>query len=218
MATQPHQSGLTPAFRHTDSGSALVLALMLTTLLAGLGVSVAVTADVERRAAANASYSLRALYAADAAINRAIADLTALPDWNGVLGGTEQSAFADAALAAPSPAGGTLDLAAATTDLQAESNAAGLFGANTPMWRLFAWGRYSVLTMSSANDVPEYVAVWIADDPAETDGNANMDTNGTVTLHADGWGPGGARRVVEATVTRVPAGGLRVISWRENTL
>jgi len=44
--------------------------------------------------------------------------------------------------------------------------------------------------------------VWIADDPAETDGNPAADVNGTLTLHAEAIGPSGTRKVIEVTVAR----------------
>ena len=48
-----------------------------------------------------------------------------------------------------------------------------------------------------------YVAVWVADDPAETRRrSATADTNGTLTLHAEAIGPGGTRKVIEVTVAR----------------
>jgi hypothetical protein len=47
-----------------------------------------------------------------------------------------------------------------------------------------------------------YIAVWIADDPAEVDGNPSADTNGTLTLHAEAYGPMGTHKVIEVTVAR----------------
>jgi hypothetical protein len=51
-------------------------------------------------------------------------------------------------------------------------------------------------------DSPMYLAVWVADDPAETDNNPATDGNGTLTLHAEAIGPSGTRKVVEVTVAR----------------
>jgi hypothetical protein len=51
-------------------------------------------------------------------------------------------------------------------------------------------------------DSSMYVAVWVADDPAEVDGNPLSDENGTLTLHAEAYGPSGTRKVVEVTVAR----------------
>jgi hypothetical protein len=112
------------------------------------------------------------------------------------------------------PSGEVLDLDAETIDLQSESSAQGTFGANTPQWRLFAWGPFSRMA-PLAIESSQYVAVWIADDPSESDGNPSVDTNGLVTVHGEARGPGGARRVVEATVCRVTAGVVKMVSWRE---
>jgi hypothetical protein len=52
-----------------------------------------------------------------------------------------------------------------------------------------------------------YVAVWVADDPADgtggvMDGDPLSDVNGTLTLHAEAFGPAGTRKVIEVTVAR----------------
>jgi hypothetical protein len=112
------------------------------------------------------------------------------------------------------PSGDVLDLDAETMELQSESSAQGTFGANTPQWRLFAWGPLATMApLALASS--QYVAVWVSDDPSEVDGNPSVDTNGVLTVHADARGPGGARRMVEATVARKTAGVMRMISWRE---
>jgi hypothetical protein len=56
-------------------------------------------------------------------------------------------------------------------------------------------------------DSPMYVAVWVADDPADgtggiADGNPAVDVNGTLTLHAEAVGPSGTRKVIEVTIAR----------------
>ena len=69
-------------------------------------------------------------------------------------------------------------------------------------------------------DSPLYVAVWIADDPAETDGDPARDGTdasnpgaGILQLRSQAFGPGGAHRALEVTIARAGVG-LRVISWR----
>jgi Tfp pilus assembly protein PilX len=198
-----------------DTGSALILALMLSALLAGLGMSVALGADTERRMAANATFAAKALFAAHAGVDRVVADLSARPQWDMALSGVDRSAFADATQRPTRSSGEILDLTNATVELQTETNAAGTFGANTPVWRLFAWGQFRALSAASAFDAPEYVAVWVADDPSDVDGSASADSNGIVTIHSEAWGPGGARRVVEATIARLLPAAVRVISLRE---
>jgi hypothetical protein len=113
------------------------------------------------------------------------------------------------------PSGEVVDLDAATAELQAESTSSqGTFGANTPVWRLCAWGPLSTLSGPGMLGSAQYVTVWVADDPSEADGNPNVDSNGVLTLHSEARGLGGARRVVEATVNRV-GGAVRIVSWRE---
>jgi hypothetical protein len=46
-----------------------------------------------------------------------------------------------------------------------------------------------------------FVAVWIADDSAEADGDRFRDTNGSLVLHAAAFGPALAHRAVQATLT-----------------
>ena len=45
----------------------------------------------------------------------------------------------------------------------------------------------------------------MADDPAETDGDPSKDSNGIAFLHAEAFGEGGSRKVVEATVFKASA-------------
>ena len=57
-------------------------------------------------------------------------------------------------------------------------------------------------------DSPSYIAVWVADDPADSidgvnlDGDPLVDSNGTLTLHAEAFGPTGTHKVIEVTVAR----------------
>lgn len=197
-----------------DSGAALVLALVTSGLLAAVGISLLLASDTERRIAANAAYGAEALAAAEAAVERAIVDLRRAPDWTTIPSGGV-STFSDGTRRPILPSGGTVDLDAATTALQAESVALGSLGGNTPQWRLFAWGPLSEIAPAGAIGSLEYVAVWVADDPSESDGNPGADSNAMLTLHAQSYGPAGARRRVEATIARGAAGTMRMISWRE---
>jgi hypothetical protein len=197
-----------------EDGIALVLAMMVAGLLAALGMSLLLVADTERRVSANAGFSSEALAAAEAGVDRVTLDLARAAQWDGMLGAASWSDFADGTRRPTLPWGGVFDLDAATAALQSESSAQGTFGANTPLWRLLAWGRLSRIS-PLAIESPQYVAVWIADDPSEVDGNPSVDTNGIVTIHADARGPGGARRIVEATLSRVAARVVKIVSWRE---
>ena len=196
-----------------ESGTALVLALMAMMLLTALAATVVMVSDTEVKIAGNYNNGQEALYAADAAVERVMQDLLMIPRWDDVLSGSVKSSFTDGDAAGEKTllGGGSITLwsasettppSTATGQLQSDTNTANLWGANNPQWQLFAWGALSSMLDTVEIDSAMYVAVWIADDPAENDGNPAADTNGTLTLHAEAYGPGGARKVLEVTVAR----------------
>ena len=201
-----------PARLRNEKGTALIIALMSMMLLTALGAAVVMVTRTETMIASNYSSAQEALYAADAAVERVVQDLLMVPRWNDVLSGTSRSAFVDGAPNATKtlPGGGTLvlcgdaDCAAttATGQLQLVTDTANMWGPNNPEWRLFAWSPIRDLLPGGQIDSAMYVAVWVADDPAEDDGDPLADTNGTLTLHAEAHGPGGTRKVIEVTVAR----------------
>ena len=187
-----------------QDGTALIIALMATVLLTALGAATLMVSRTETLIASNYRNSQEALYAADAAIERVVQDLLMVPRWNDILAGTTVSGFIDGSATAAKtlPVGGTITLASATAELQAETNTANLWGLNNPRWRLYAWGPLNEITSEVRIDSPMYVAVWVGDDPDEQDGNPLTDGNGVVTLHALAIGPSGTRKVIEVTVAR----------------
>jgi hypothetical protein len=195
-----------------EQGAALIIALLAMMLLTALGAAVVMVSNTETHIAANYRNSQEALYAADAAVERIVQDLLLIPRWNDILNGTAQSSFVDGAssLVKTLPGGGTIKLDSATAQLQNETDKLNLWGANNPKWQLFAWGPLRDMLPNDQIDSPMYVAVWVADDPADgadgvngaVDGNPLLDTNGTLTLHAEAIGPSGTRKVVEVTVAR----------------
>lgn len=203
-----------------EDGAALIIALMSMMLLAALGTAVVMVTNTETMIVANHRDSQEALYAADAAVERVVQDLLMVPRWNDVLEGTVQSSFIDGPMTTPKNlrAGGSILLCCgtntATAQLQAETDILNLWGANNPQWRLFAWSPLSEIIPQAAIDSNFYVAVWVADDPADAvpdaqgnpgatpDNNPLADSNGTLTLHAEAIGPRGTRKVVEVTVAR----------------
>ena len=191
----------------SEQGTALIIALMSMMLLTALGAAVVMVTNTETHIAGNYRNSQEALYAADAAAERVVQDLLMVPRWNDILGGSTglagvTSAFSDAPWnTSKQMISGQLNLQTATTQLQADTNAANFWGANNPQWRLYAWGPLEDI-LPGQMDSPMYVAVWIGDDPAESDGNPQLDANGTLTLHAEAYGPSGTRKVVELTVAR----------------
>lgn len=187
-----------------EEGTALIIALMAVLLLTALGATVIMVTSTETSISNNYRNSQEALYAADGAVERVVQDLLMVPRWNDILTGASQSSFVDGGMAEEKtlPGGGRMTLTAATTQLQSESDALGNWGLNNPQWRLFAWGPIADMLPNDQIDSPIYVAVWIADDPAETDDDPTADTNGTLTLHAEALGPSGTRKVIEVTVAR----------------
>lgn len=192
-----------------EDGTALIIALMAMMLLTALGAGVVMVSNTETAIASNYRNAQEGLYGADAAAERVVQDLLLVPRWNDILAGSEQSSFVDGNRDGQKtiPGGGRITLccgtASATGQLQAETDTANLWGANNPQWRLFAWGPLSeMLPGGNEIDSPMYVAVWVGDDPADDDLDPLADKNGTLTLHAEAYGPSGTRKVVEVTVAR----------------
>ena len=196
-----------------DDGAALILVLMATTLMAALGTGLLVLTSIERGMAANHRWSVQTMYGAEAAAEFGIAELRRVANWSGVLSGAVGSAFVDSTRRPQLPASGRVDLDVITAELQAESNRESSWGSDNPLWRLFAWGSLAGLTGTPAQDTRVYVAVWVADDGREMDGDPRTDTNDVVLIHAEAYGPAGARQVVDITAARV-AGDVRVLAWR----
>jgi hypothetical protein len=196
-----------------DEGSALIIALMAMMLLTALGAAVVMVSTTETRISGNYRDSQAALYAADAAVERVVQDLLLIPRWNDILNGTTQSSFTSGGMSSTItlPTGGTLTLCCgtntATGQLQSDTDTLNLWGPNNPQWKLFAWGPLGDMLPNNQIDSPMYVAVWVADDPADgtggvVDGDPLADVNGTLTLHAEAIGPSGTRKVIEVTVAR----------------
>jgi hypothetical protein len=223
-----------------EDGIAIVVALMATLMLSALGTALILSSSSEMMIAGNFRNAHEGLYAADAALERALSDLSIIPDWNALLDGSTQSTFIDGP---PSGSrtlidGQRLDLgkvrnmvncrkatACSASDLTA-NRLHRPWGPNNPVWRLLAYGPLSSLLPARAIDSPFYIVVMVADDPSERDNDPLHDGTGptsagggVVALRAETFGPRGTHKVVELTVARPAAGagqaGVRVLSWRE---
>ena len=117
-----------------------------------------------------------------------------------MLSGSAQSSFASSTLQPTLPDGSVVDLAIETANLQADTDTAAVWTDNDPVWRLYAHGALGDLLPGNQIDSLNYVAVWVGDDPAESDRDPLRDTNGVLTVRAMAFGPFNTRRVVEATV------------------
>ena len=218
-----------------ERGTALVVVLLSMMLLAALGIALSLTIDTETRIAATYQWSAETLYAADAAIERAIQELTGLPDWTPVLAGAEASSMIDGSPGARLLSDGSrLDLNEQTDLLNcghvscsaadlADVTADRPWGSNNPEWQLYGHAPLASLSPSSGVESRMYVMVWVADDPLETDGQPRIDGDethgpnpgaGLMQLRAQSYGPSGARRTIEVTLRRVDSR-VDVIAWRE---
>lgn len=224
----------------TCRGIALILALLLTSFLSAVGLGLAVVVFMDRLATGNESGALALQHAADAGIELAAHDL-ARADWNAVLAGAEQASFSDGAPGGVRaiPGGGAVNLTAETNTLncgkatactEAQMDAISderPWGGDNPRWQLYAFGPLENLT-EVARPAPCYLAVWIADDTSEQDGDPAVDGEnsgrGLLRARAAAYGPLGSRRAVEAELARVCfivadeeicLPGIRVQSWQE---
>ena len=221
--------------RRDERGVALVIVLLTMMLLSALGLALSLTSITESRIAAAYRASAETIYAADAGIERALHDLSLVSDWTEVLAGVSTSPFIDGAAGSRRlPDGSPLDLSQATDELNcghpscsdADLVAASEerpWGANNPVWRLYAHAPLAALGSSQAGKVDVYVVVWVADDPLENDGLPFVDGDetrgpnpgrGLVQIRAHAYGPAGAQRIVEASVRRAGSR-VDVLSWRE---
>lgn len=194
----------------------LVIALMSLTLLAGLAGSLAVIMHTELRVVANYATSRETMYAADGVLQIAAQQLLEVADWNALMSSGALSSFVDGPADGLRPLGDgtTVDLTQATIDANGEPRP---WGANNPIWRLFAFGWLGPRT---------YVIAWVGDDFAENDGDPRIDGNsasnpgaGILAVRAEAFGVGHAHKVLEMTLRRdVLEGGsaaIRILSWHE---
>jgi hypothetical protein len=225
----------------SERGVALILAILVTSFLFAIGMGLALVVMMDQLASGNLRSSVAMLHAADAALELAVRDLARLEDWNTALTGAARSDFADGE---PSgvraiPNGGTVDLTVATnylncgraTDCTAPQMLANTrerpWGENNAEWRLYAYGPVGNI-VQFARPSPCYLAVWIADDGRESDGDPQRDAeadlpgHGVIRARAEAFGPLGARRAIQAEVARLCVDeedpcrrGIRVQSWQE---
>jgi hypothetical protein len=219
-----------------EAGSALIIVLIGMMLLSAIGLATLMLATADTLAAANQRDARAALFAAEAGIEMAAAELADAPDWDAVFSGAAVSAFADGA-----PSGARVLPDGSPVQLQEVANQATCgnasnctvsareevtedrpWGPNNPDWRLYRYGRID----AGGSAAGVYVIVLVADDPAESDGNPSRDGvapenpgAGVLALRAEAFGPGASRRSVEAVVSRAPVPSAsavpRFLSWRE---
>lgn len=224
-----------------DRGAILIIVLMIAAFVSTLALSLALTSDADTVAAFSYQNSQRALLAAEAGIELAMAELGRTADWDAVLAGSVQAPSADG------PPSGTRVLAdgrridlGAIASLATCGNAKGCtpaavaqvtearpWGPNNPRWQPYWYGSLASVAPEAPTHTAVYIVVLVADDGAENDGDWARDGGGTenpgagvLRLRAEAFGVSRSHRVVEAVVQREAAAGpgglaLRLIGWQE---
>jgi hypothetical protein len=223
-------------------GSALIVAVLALALVAAVSASLALSSSSEAIVAGDFARSQEVRYAAEAGLERAMADLRKIDDWSTLPGGDAMSGLTDGPPVGVRqlPGGATLDLArivslancgkataCTSTDVMGNGTGQRPWGANNPVWRVFAYAPLAALLPAGGVQSATYVVVLIADDPSETDANPAVDGvepcvdgqeppacnpgSGVLALRAEAFGPRGAHATLEAIVERppIPGGPLR---------
>ena len=212
----------------TERGTALLTVLLILVLFGAMAAAVTIASRTETLIAAHFRQSRETLHAAEGAVALVSHQLAGLPDWSPVISGAVASSFIDGAPSGARrlPGGDSVTLCCGpgsiSDDVQQRAYGGAVWGADTPVWRLFAWGPATAWLGAGRIDSGVYVAVWVGDDPYDGDGNPTVDSNRTVVVHAQAFATGGGRRVIESLVHRpsivatgIPSAGVRNVVWRE---
>jgi hypothetical protein len=211
-------------------------------IVSAMGLGLALTTSLEPLAAASFEAGRSARLAAEAGVAIAVHELAGIADWNVALAGQAWSvALEQGDIEVDLPDGsraGLEDLTARATcgrlgacsDSQRTAfTAARPWGPDNPRWTVFGHGRLDRLVPQGAGLPPIVVVVWVADDPADADGDPLADSGVgpggerrpggcVVAVRAEAFGPRFAHRAVVATVARPAPGcgpGARVVSLRD---
>jgi hypothetical protein len=212
----------------------LLTILLVTLLLGALAASLVLVSSSQSAIAWNFRAFQEARYAAGAAAEYAVAEITSVADWTLLVDGSVRSTFADGFPSGLRTLGDgrTFDLdeivnqanchqARACSEAQLNAVTADRpWGSDNPRWRLFAYGWLRDLLPPGSLDSPYYIVVLVGDDEAENDGDSLRDSlapgpgAGVVELRATAFGPKGVRRSVELTIAKTGAGTAGIVSWR----
>jgi hypothetical protein len=227
----------------TDRGVALLAALVVMAIVAAMGIGLALTTSLEPAAAANHEASHAARLAAEAGVSVAAHQLAGMADWNPALTGLVAPAVLEQGpleVDLPDGTRASLDELTARATCgrpgpcsDADRSAITLarpWGTNNPMWQVFGHARLDLLVPGGDGLPPVVVVVWVADDPAELDGDPMADSGVgpageprpggcIVAVRAEAFGPRFSHCALLATVTRRDPGagcgqGARVVSLR----
>jgi hypothetical protein len=203
--------------------------LLAISLFGALATALVVNATAETMIAAHFQAARGAGYAADAALQAAVAELAEIADWNVVLAGSIRSGLSDGESSGAKQGPGvrlnmsevinlaTCGLAAGCTEIPAEASN-GRRGTTT-RWTPFLYGRLETLIHGGGRACC-YVVALVGNDPTENDLDPGADVlkvsnpgRGALRLRVEGFGAHGARAVRLATINR-RGGRTQVVSWR----
>ena len=206
--------------RHDERGVALLMALVTAALVTAVATTMVMSSSTDLVITGNTRASMEAMYAAEAAGQRAIGELATIGDWSTVLAappGNVTATFDEGETMVRAPDGRSLSvpvLTAARQTASAVTYGPG-FGADSPVWRLFGHADIRALLPPGVTSPPAYVLIHVADDGGDGDGDPERDANGQLIVYAEAYGVSGAHRAVELAVSRVTPGTIRVLSWKD---
>ena len=219
------------------AGFGLVSVLIWLSLLSTLALGVALATLAEPPTAGALHEKLKMTRAAESAVALAVASLAQHADWTIAPAGGIGSLFTDGAPGVRVVGGATVDLVAEThlrtcgqtaaCDDAATSAfaAARPWGGRNPRWQLLLHQPLAALDAEAGFVCPCYLVAWVADDPADADGDPRRDApagvagHGVLLVRGAAFGLTGALAEVEALVAQpcrrsaTPCGGIRVQSW-----
>lgn len=190
-----------------ERGVALLIVMMTITLLTALGTALVLATVTETAIAANYRDATATFYAAEGAVEFAMQEIAAAPDWRDVIAASGRSSFVDG------PAGGLRTVGAITLDLTHATGDVNINAAESQAWVLYAFGPFQDLVPSSAGRSGVYVAVWVADRSEEPGDQASAPE--ALSIVGQAYGARGSRRTVEAIVAKEGPSTIRAVSWRE---
>jgi hypothetical protein len=186
----------------------LLISMMALSVLTALAASLVLGTVTETAVATSYREGIETFYAAEAAVEFAIQDLAAAPDWEGIVAGEEVSSFVDGPPLRVRRVGAVFfDLAAATDDVLAATSGYD----DNRQYRVYAHGRLSDMIPDAAAGSPYYVVVWIAGL-----GATETERQSAISIVGRAYGPTGSRRSVVVSVIRPDSEErVRVVSWHE---
>jgi hypothetical protein len=218
-------------------GFGLLTVLLWLSLLATTALGVALATSAEPPATSALHDRLRLARAAESAVSLAVASLAAQADWSLVPRAGVPSPFTDGAPGLRLVAGQPFDLVPetrqrtcgrvtpcddATTSMVAPGRP---WGPRNPRWRLVVHLPLADVDAVAARACPCYLVAWVADDPADADGDPARDAppgvEGHGVLLVRGAAVAGAGTLAEAEAlvaqpcrrSNLPCEGSRVQSW-----